>query len=148
MTSHETMRRIARIQKKVTSPSRETSNEVEIGSGNIPAPWSDAKTTGASGQSGSGNAVRTPIHTTKCALSAHGPSDPASCRSCLFSGLKPATEADAWRQGGRYIRTCALDKNPAAVRGNCASWTRDPGDEAVTPAALAHAVRRAREARI
>lgn len=71
-----------------------------------------------------------------------------SCRTCLFSGLEPATEADAWRQGGRFIRTCGLGKRPAAVRTDCASWTRDPGEEAITPAALAHAVRCAREARI
>lgn len=72
----------------------------------------------------------------------------SSCRSCLFSGLAPATEADAHGRGGRFIRTCALGKHPAAVRTGCVSWVRDPGEEAVTPAALAHAVRRAREARI
>ena len=72
----------------------------------------------------------------------------SSCHTCLFSGLEPATEREAWAPGGRFIRTCALGKRPAAVRTGCPSWVRDPGEEAITPAALAHAVRRAREARI
>lgn len=118
-------------------------------------PGSAQKTTGASGQSGSGNAVRTPIHTMPSRGSTHGScpdrtaqQKPNSCRSCLFSGLEPASEADAYGRGGRFIRTCALEKHPAAVRAGCPSWVRDPGEGEVTPAALAHAVRRAREARI
>lgn len=71
------------------------------------------------------------------------------CRTCLFSGLEPATEADAWGgQGGRFIRACALGRRPAAQPRGCASWARDPGEQAFTMDTFAHAVRQAREARV
>jgi hypothetical protein len=61
------------------------------------------------------------------------------CRSCLFSVLEPATEADAWHHGGRFIRTCAFGKRATARPLACASWANKPG-EGLPAAAFTRAV--------
>ena len=53
----------------------------------------------------------------------------ASCTTCIFFGLEPATEADAYRQGGRFVRVCILSHAQRPSKAGCASWTRDPGTE-------------------
>ncbi len=68
-----------------------------------------------------------------------------NCRTCLYAGLEPATEADGWAKGGRFVRTCALGRRPAAQPKGCASWVRDPGEDLDARAFMA-SVRSAREA--
>lgn len=52
-----------------------------------------------------------------------------SCATCIFIGLEPATEADGYRQGGRFVRVCALSRARKPSNQGCASWLRDPGTE-------------------
>lgn len=70
----------------------------------------------------------------------------ASCSTCIFLGLEPATEADAHRPGGRFVRVCILSHALRPSSAGCASWLRDPGTE-LPQGALLRTVQTAREAR-
>lgn len=70
----------------------------------------------------------------------------ASCSTCIFLGLEPATEADAHRQGGRFVRVCILSRAQRPSPAGCASWARDPSETELPQGAFRAAADSARRA--